>query len=442
MMKYISLCLILSLKFSFFSQIVPQAGMKRCDSAKIARKGQRFTDWECGKLAGVINCNEGLELDQGSNMVYRKADNTQFLEDANKPFSGTCETCHSNGILERRVTFVNGKQNGTDTTFYETGCPMVIRTHIEGEENGRWIFYHDTTVSIIAWEMNFFAGEKHGRQIYFTKKGDTTLLEHYQYGLLDGKKVKYYPHSKPERIINYKAGLFDGEFIIFNEEGKILEKLNYKEGKKNGECAYFYSDGKPLKTEFWLMGVKSGEFKTFFYQGALQTLETWTKGSGKEKEYFSFDTYECPTMGAAKEVSEKLNQKMKAEQIIQEMNSTAVITLYEDRMIEQDERPFLKGKKLGRGINEVYKYKDKFYVVVGIDRQVIAKKEVKDGRFEEYFPNTKPKRIAIYKKDVLIEEHIYDQFGNELSSFGGKTTNKSEDDALPEKGKKKKKIKK
>lgn len=287
-MKYFVLPFVVAVTSSIFGQIKPQTGMKKCNDKIVQRKGQRFTDWECGKNPAVVDCNTGLELDEGSNTIYRKADNNQFLQDANKPFTGQCETCHPNGILERKVSFVSGKENGTDTTYYPTGCPMVIRTHIQGEEQGQWTYYHDTIVSLTAWEMNFFAGEKHGRQIFFNIKGDTTLWENYQYGLLDGKKTKYYPGSKIKEEINYKKGLMDGEFIYYNPEGKVLEKLNYKEGKKNGECTYFYSDGKLLKTENWLMDVKNGEFKTFYYQGHVQTLETYKKGvkEGNFEEYF------------------------------------------------------------------------------------------------------------------------------------------------------------
>src|SRR5687768_17665313 len=78
-----------------------------CYKKAAARSKQRFAEWECGKIAGVVDCNEKLELDEASNTVITAS--------AKTPFSGTCETCHMNGILERRITFVNGKTNGVDT---------------------------------------------------------------------------------------------------------------------------------------------------------------------------------------------------------------------------------------------------------------------------------------------------------------------------------------
>jgi antitoxin component YwqK of YwqJK toxin-antitoxin module len=425
-MKYILFVSSIVFSFTFFSQI-KAIEKKKCNEKETSRKGQRFTDWECGKLAVAVDCNEKLELDEVSRTIFSKG--------TGSPFSGICETCHSNGILERKVNIINGKEHGIDTTYYQTGCPMVIRNHIAGEENGQWTYFHDTIYTMVAWEMNYFAGEKHGLHIFYDKKGDTTLLEHYKYGQLDGVKKKYYPKSKIKTIINYKKGLMDGEYINYNTDGIVIEKLNYKAGKKDGECTYFYSDGKLLSTENWIQDIKVGEFKTFFYQGHVQTLETWKKGSGKKEVYFSYDIFECQSMDIAKEVAEKLSKKIKNSQIINELGSKSPINLYEERLINQNDIPYLKGKKLVRGVNEPYKYKGKFYVVMGLDRQEIVKNEIREGAFEEYFPNKKLKRIAIYKKDVLIEEHIYDEFGNEIKTFGG-TSKKTEDDALP--GKKKK----
>ena len=66
----------------------------------------------------------------------------------------------------------------TDTTKYISGCPMVVRTHVEGFENGKWTYYYDST-NITAWEMNYLVGQKHGKFVYFNPIGDTTLFENY-----------------------------------------------------------------------------------------------------------------------------------------------------------------------------------------------------------------------------------------------------------------------
>jgi antitoxin component YwqK of YwqJK toxin-antitoxin module len=300
------------------------------------KQASGFGDWECGKLAGVVDCNEKLTYDEGSNTV--------LAGNVGKPFTGTCETCHMNGLLERRITFVDGKENGNDTTYYDTGCLQVVRNHILGVESGTWTFYYDST-TYVAWEMNYNLGQKHGVQTYFTRQGDTTKLETYSNGVLNGVKKTYYPKSKLEKEVHYVNGIFDGSFKRYNTEGNLLQELNYKEGKKQGEQKYYYEDGTLLSTEHWTMDVKDGEFKTLFYNGTIQTLENYRKG-------------------------------------------------------------------------------------------------LQEGSFEEYWADGRPKRKAIYKKGVLIEDHLFDEQGNETYSFGAPTISGDEDDAMPtdqkKKGKKKK----
>jgi antitoxin component YwqK of YwqJK toxin-antitoxin module len=113
---------------------IPEVKKKHCyDRAADANK-QRFASWECGKLAGYIDCNEELDYDEETNTVLKKAKDQVNISGAGMPYTGGCETCFSNGLLERRITFVNGKENGVDSTYYKSGCLQVVRNHIQGAE--------------------------------------------------------------------------------------------------------------------------------------------------------------------------------------------------------------------------------------------------------------------------------------------------------------------
>ncbi len=240
------------------------------DEGKLIPKGkQAYAEWECGKTPGVVDCNEKLEYNQDADIVYSG--------NFGKPFTGRCETCHSNGSIERRINFVNGKQDGIDTSYYKDGCIQSVQSAILGVQNGQWLLYYDSTYQLM-WEMNYQAGEKHGKHIFFEKNGDTTRWENYNNGLLHGKKRSYYTNSKIQKELNYVSGVMDGPFKEYNEKGIITLDLKYKQGKKNEEAKYFFDDGTLLKTENWDMDVKNGEFKTFYYQGIVQTQENYKKG--------------------------------------------------------------------------------------------------------------------------------------------------------------------
>lgn len=338
-------------------------GAKRgpCFLKSAERAGQKYVDWECDDFDQIVDCNEDLEGEPGSNLVFTRS--------GGSPFTGECETCHMNGLREHYMRFVNGRVSGTDTSYYDTGCPQVVRTHVEGVENGRWTYYQDSS-GLVAWEINYFNGEKHGQSIFFRQRlvgtdrvkitvdeveqtitygvyeNDTVKVENYVGGVLEGKKKEYYfTHSKLKKEVNYKQGVLHGPFIEYNREGVVLQELNYDMGRKDGDWKYYYDNGSLLKTESWNKDIKEGTFKTFYIQGTIQSIENYRKG-------------------------------------------------------------------------------------------------LEHGEFIERFPDDKIKREAFYKKGVLVEEHVYDKWGNEISTFGVASNKNDEDDALPEEGGKKKKAKK
>lgn len=263
--------------FCLFSLAVyaqPKFGVVRKDSVPCYQRAadrakQRYSEWECGKIAGVVDCNEKLEMSPDGKRVVTSSQKM--------PFSGVCETCHMNGILERRVTFVDGFSNGIDTTYYKSGCIMVIRSHIQGVESGRWTYFNDST-QIPAWEKNYNMGQFEGPQITYNAKGDTVKLENYVQGVLNGPKITYDSKGVRSKQVNYVKGLLDGPFLVYNRAGKIIEELSFKQGKKNGVFRYYYDDGVLLRTENWLMDVRNGEFKTLYYDQKLQSVEVYKKG--------------------------------------------------------------------------------------------------------------------------------------------------------------------
>lgn len=414
-----------------FAQIPTVKKPVNCWEKGKSREGKRYAEWECGKVAGIVDCNEKLELDPATNTVLTATQHS--------PFSGTCETCHGNGTIERRVTFVNGKTNGKDTTTYPSGCPMVIRDHVMGEENGQWLYWYDSTgyegKERLAWEMNYSVGELNGKQVYFNKKGDTTKLEHYQNGVLNGSKVTYDSRGKRIKVTNYVNGLLEGPYLVYNPAGKIIEDLSYKQGKKNGVLKYYYDDGTLLRTENWDMDARNGEFKTLYYEQNIQTIENYKKSNGKSTSYYSGKVYHCPTKEIAEKVKEISFKKSYSRLVLKDLGQDLQVDTLDQALPEM--MPELKGQKFDRGVNKPFKSGEEYLVVV-IDKILsLSKTEVKEGWFEEYFPDQKPKRKALYKKDVLIEEHVWNEAGQEIKTFGGNSSKGNEDDAMPSTGKKK-----
>jgi antitoxin component YwqK of YwqJK toxin-antitoxin module len=165
-MKLLTTFILVYIQFCILAQL-EENQQKKCYESKSAIPGKLSVVNECQKIAGIVDCGDDLSLDEDSKLIFK---NKEL-----KPFTGTCQSCHWNGKLDRKINFVNGKENGLDSTFYASGCLQVVRNHIQGVESGKWVYYFDST-AITAWEMNYQNGRKHGQKIYFNNKCYTTRI--------------------------------------------------------------------------------------------------------------------------------------------------------------------------------------------------------------------------------------------------------------------------
>jgi len=202
------------------------------------------------------DCKDLVSFDEETNTYFSKRDNSML-------FSGTCITCYRNGVLQEKMTIVDGKRNGKDTSYYNSGCPQSIQNFSAGKLSGTSIVFYDST-GRKEREITHLNNQVNGIYILFenNEKSDTIYLENYKNGKPDGVKVEFYQNSKRAKVINYQNGLLHGAHQTFNENGKIEISFFYKNGKKHGKWHIFYPDGKEARVEEWQDGLKNGEFKT------------------------------------------------------------------------------------------------------------------------------------------------------------------------------------
>jgi len=279
MKTYIPIFIVFFAQFAY-AQPFEVLNQTKCYEKYDQRAAANFVENDCENLLGVVDCNEKLDYDAEVNRVFSK--------NTGKVFSGNCQTCYYSGMRERVINFVDGQEDGEDTTYYETGCVKVVREHNLGKEAGVWKYYFDSTQQI-AWQMGFLNGEKHGEHIYYSKKGDTLSQEFFKNGLLHGSRRVYYPKSEIKELANFKDGLMDGDNISYFQNGMKSKHLRYKSGEKQGKQEYLYSNGQMMREENYDKNLKSGQFKAFFIGGEMQTEENWFAGKkhGYFRQYFS-----------------------------------------------------------------------------------------------------------------------------------------------------------
>jgi TonB family protein len=79
-----------------------------------------------------------------------------------------------------------------------------------------------------------------GESIWYSEKGEKTMLITYTAGELDGKKIIYYAGGKVSIEGFYKMGKNDGDWAAYYESGKISGKAHYENGEQTN--AEFYNE--------------------------------------------------------------------------------------------------------------------------------------------------------------------------------------------------------
>ena len=212
-------------------------------------------------------CHESIAYDELTNIYLLR-------KDFASPYTGSCVSCYPSFTIEEKLNFVEGRRQGTDTSFYQTGCIQSIQTYQIGLADGPTYVFYDS-LNRVQFEINYKAGQLHGPSIQLNPNGDTLHFKNYALGKLDGPQRTYLPNGKIRKKSNYLNGLLDGPQITYNSNGQKESELYFKNGKKNGTWSYYFDSGKLARTENWKDGKKNGLFVSYNELGQIMSTEKY-----------------------------------------------------------------------------------------------------------------------------------------------------------------------
>ena len=135
-------------------------------------------------------CDRRLYVNAYDKVAFDEETQTYLLRsDYRTLFNGTCETCYRTNVLQERITIKNGKRDGSDTSFYSSGCIQSIQSYSLGVKNGKFLIYFDSTGRLTS-EGNYLAGKKNGEFVDFEANGDSITSENYINDLKSGEQKK------------------------------------------------------------------------------------------------------------------------------------------------------------------------------------------------------------------------------------------------------------
>ncbi len=228
----------------------------------------------------LTNCYEKVAFDSVTQRYFSR-------QNFGVPFDGSCATCHRNGVVEQEITIVEGRRNGTDTSYFPSGCPFSSQSFLLGKPHGVSTTYFDSTNRVKS-VIEHYMGSVNGTYMLFDRNGDTLKLQEYQENLPNGVKKEYYEASILKKTTHYKMGLLHGCQIKYDRAGNKQLAISYFEGKKHNTWTYYFDNQEIARKEEWNKGIKEGDFITYNGSGLVISEQHFKKGVpvGIHKEFY------------------------------------------------------------------------------------------------------------------------------------------------------------
>jgi antitoxin component YwqK of YwqJK toxin-antitoxin module len=142
---------------------------------------------------------------------------------------------YSNGNIQCRTPYKEGKADGIQEIFYPNGNIQIRTPYKDGKMNGI--------------EERFF------------ENGNIQCRTPFKDGKEDGIEERFFENGNIRRRTPFKEGKEDGIEERFFENGNIRRRTPFKEGKKDGIEEWFCANGNITKTRLWKDGKLIEETK-------------------------------------------------------------------------------------------------------------------------------------------------------------------------------------
>ena len=158
-----------------------------------------------------------------------------------------CLFISCNKITERETSYPNGQLKERWNIEKRSGKEVKTGLYESWHENGKRkeVFQYNEDL-------------QHGVQKSFYSTGKIKRLEHYLFGVLSGKQIKW---DKEENILSeviFRDGKKNGKFLSYHKSGIIFKHLNYANDLKSG-IQIEYDNQKNVVNVAW---YKEGELQS------------------------------------------------------------------------------------------------------------------------------------------------------------------------------------
>lgn len=214
------------------------------------------------KKSGIYDPDNGRKTDYWYNGNNIKAE--YVLK--NGKLNGKFTTYYYNGQIEKKGTYINGKESGAFKEYNEEGTLIFEYSKKEDENNGDFKTYYEN--GQLKKSGHFVNGKQNGKFYEYAENGWIDAEYTMSNDELNGTLIIYDQNKKYEEK-QYSDGKLDGKYkkYIYNDDGNLflVKKGQYENELENGiwTLSIIEEDDKQrvLNSTTYENGIKSGSFQ-------------------------------------------------------------------------------------------------------------------------------------------------------------------------------------
>lgn len=166
-----------------------------------------------------------------------------YAPDQVAPFTGKGASYFSNGEIQRRIDFVNGKEHGPTKSWYQNGKVESEGRYTDGVSDSLWTWYDKDGNKRV--QVTFDLGKKIGVEKQWYPNGQEKFLTTYSdEGKQSGTHSGWFESGQMKFTTSYKNGLRDSLYVAWYESGQKRSEATYQNGKIVGTVTQWQENGK------------------------------------------------------------------------------------------------------------------------------------------------------------------------------------------------------
>lgn len=183
------------------------------------------------------------------------------------------------GKPRKEVIYRNNMLNGVSKSFDEEGRIVGTETYLDNILSGEAFYYDYIGTEQMSEKIIYENGLIEGKRLYFYPNGNLVFSENYANGKLNGKKEIYFRNGILNAEEDYKEGKLHGLRIFYHQNGAVWFKETYLSGMLEGERVAYYPSGEIYMKENYSKGLLQGEKTMLEKDGTVFFRENYSWGT-------------------------------------------------------------------------------------------------------------------------------------------------------------------